>query len=159
MAFVEAPQTMEEVAAVPRLVNGPCLLNVVWRGKTPELTFGEAERMGYRLAIVPGLLFKAALGICDAVLSELPSTDRHPVPVDSLTIREAFRRVGADEWDAVSDRFAVVKPASVEGWRALQRCSTRSGRLMPSWSAQMVSYCCISIATSSTTVRETPSAC
>jgi hypothetical protein len=29
MAFVEAPQTLEEVAAVPRLVNGPCLLNVV----------------------------------------------------------------------------------------------------------------------------------
>src|SRR5262245_4361934 len=33
MAFVEAPQTLEEVAAVPRLVKGPCLLNVVWRGK------------------------------------------------------------------------------------------------------------------------------
>src|SRR5229473_4109704 len=30
MAFVEAPQTLEEVAAVPRLVKGPCLLNVVW---------------------------------------------------------------------------------------------------------------------------------
>ena len=30
MAFVEAPQTQDEVAAVPRLVNGPCLLNVVF---------------------------------------------------------------------------------------------------------------------------------
>ena len=37
MAFVEAPQTLEEVAAVPRLVNGPCLLNVVRGGKTPDL--------------------------------------------------------------------------------------------------------------------------
>src|SRR3954466_2224632 len=35
MAFVEAPQTLEEVAAVPRLVKGPCLLNVVRGGKTP----------------------------------------------------------------------------------------------------------------------------
>jgi hypothetical protein len=34
--------------------------------------------------------------------------------VNSLTIKEAFRRVGADDWDAVSDRFAVVKPAPVE---------------------------------------------
>src|SRR5882672_8693930 len=33
MAFVEAPQTPDEVAAVPRQVKGPCLLNVVWRGK------------------------------------------------------------------------------------------------------------------------------
>jgi 2-methylisocitrate lyase-like PEP mutase family enzyme len=114
MAFVEAPQTVEEVAAVPRLVKGPCLLNVVWRGKTPEVAFGEAERMGYRVAIVPGLLFKAVMGVCDAMLSELRSTDCHPVPIHSMTVREAFRRVGADEWDAVSDRFGVAKPAPVE---------------------------------------------
>ena len=35
IAFVEAPQTLEEITAVPRLVKGPCLLNVVWGGKTP----------------------------------------------------------------------------------------------------------------------------
>jgi 2-methylisocitrate lyase-like PEP mutase family enzyme len=114
MAFVEAPQTIEEVAEVPRLVKGPCLLNVVWRGKTPEITFGEAERMGYRFAIVPGLLFKAVIGVCDAMLSELRSTDRHPVLTPSMTVREAFQRVGADEWDAVSDRFGIAKPAPVE---------------------------------------------
>src|SRR5215510_2570625 len=34
MAFVEAPQTMEEVRQVPKLVNGPCFLNIVWKGKT-----------------------------------------------------------------------------------------------------------------------------
>jgi 2-methylisocitrate lyase-like PEP mutase family enzyme len=110
MAFVEAPQTMDEVAAVPSLVKGPCLLNVVWRGKTPEVAFAEAERMGYRFAIVPGLLFKSVIGICDAMLSELRSTDRHPVPMHSMTVGEAFRRVGADEWDAISDRFSVAKP-------------------------------------------------
>src|ERR1700680_2492130 len=114
MAFVEAPQTMEEVAAVPRLVKGPCLLNVVWRGKTPEIAFGDAERMGYRFAIVPGLLFKAVIGVCDAVLSEMRSSERHPVPMQSLTVREAFRRVGADEWGAVSDRFGVAKRTPVE---------------------------------------------
>jgi 2-methylisocitrate lyase-like PEP mutase family enzyme len=114
MAFVEAPQTMEEVAEVPRLVKGPCLLNVVWRGKTPEITLGEAERMGYRFAIVPGLLFKAVIGVCDAMLSELRSTDRHPVLTHRMTVREAFQRVGADEWDAVSDRFGIAKPSPVE---------------------------------------------
>jgi 2-methylisocitrate lyase-like PEP mutase family enzyme len=104
MAFVEAPQTLEEVAAVPRLVKGPCLLNVVWRGKTPEVGFEEAQHMGYRLAIVPGMLFKAVIGVCDATLAELRSTGRHPVPTNSMTVRQAFARVGADEWDAVSER-------------------------------------------------------
>jgi 2-methylisocitrate lyase-like PEP mutase family enzyme len=113
MAFVEAPQTLEEVAAVPRLVNGPCLLNVVWRGKTPEVAFAEAERMGYRLAIVPGLLFKAVIGICDAMLSEMRSSGRHPVPVRSMTVSEAFRRVGADEWDAISESISAMKAAPV----------------------------------------------
>src|SRR5260221_7744904 len=114
MAFVEAPQTIEEVAAVPRLVKRPCLLNVVWRGKTPEVAFGEAERIGYRVAIVPGMLFKAVIRVCDATLSELRRIDRHPVPLQSMTVREAFRRVGADEWDAISDRFWVAKPPPVE---------------------------------------------
>src|SRR5215216_6715244 len=80
MAFVEAPQTLEEVAAVPRLVQGPCLLNVVRGGKTPDLDLGEAERMGYKLAIVPGLLIKNVVGICEQMLSELAATRRHPAP-------------------------------------------------------------------------------
>jgi 2-methylisocitrate lyase-like PEP mutase family enzyme len=65
MAFVEAPQTQDEVAAVPRLVGGPCLLNVVWGGKTPDVDLRDAEAMGYKLAIVPGLLIKSVVGICD----------------------------------------------------------------------------------------------
>ncbi len=56
MAFVEAPQTVDEVAAVPRLVKGPCLLNVVYGGKTPDVDLREAAAMGYKLAIVPALL-------------------------------------------------------------------------------------------------------
>jgi 2-methylisocitrate lyase-like PEP mutase family enzyme len=110
MAFVEAPQTVEEVAAVPGLVKGPCLLNVVWRGKTPEVNFADAQAMGYKLAIVPGMLFKAVLGVCDATLAELRRIGKHPVPANSMTVREAFRRVGADEWDAVQKRFRIPEP-------------------------------------------------
>jgi 2-methylisocitrate lyase-like PEP mutase family enzyme len=107
MAFVEAPQTLEEVMAVPRLVEGPCLLNLVWRGKTPDIAFADAQSAGYKLAIVPGLLFKAVIGICDAMLGELKSKGRHPDIDTKLTVREAFRRVGADQWDAVSERFGA----------------------------------------------------
>ena len=80
MAFVEAPQTMDELAAVPKRVAGPCLLNVVRGGKTPEIDLRQAQQMGYRLAIVPGLLLKAVIGACDEVLAELKATHVHPVP-------------------------------------------------------------------------------
>ena len=105
MAFVEAPQTMEEVAAVPRLVKGPCLLNVVRHGKTPEVDLRDAESMGYKLAIVPGLLLKSVIGICEHALEELKSTHRHPPLFKELTVREAFQISGADEWDALRTAF------------------------------------------------------
>jgi 2-methylisocitrate lyase-like PEP mutase family enzyme len=105
MAFVEAPQTMDELAAVPKLVAGPCLLNVVRGGKTPEIDLKRAQQMGYRLAIVPGLLLKAVIGACDEVLAELKAHHIHPVPRSDMTVREAFNRVGAVEWDALRTRF------------------------------------------------------
>jgi 2-methylisocitrate lyase-like PEP mutase family enzyme len=105
MAFVEAPQTLEEVALVPRLVRGPCLLNVVRGGKTPLRDLAEAERMGYKLAIVPGLLIQNVIGICEKMLSELAAARRHPEPVREMGVREIFALSGADEWDALRTRF------------------------------------------------------
>ncbi|MEI7712651.1 MAG: isocitrate lyase/PEP mutase family protein [Rhodospirillales bacterium] len=105
MAFLEAPQTMEEIAAVPKLVRGPCLLNVVWGGKTPDIDLLEAETFGYKLAIVPGLLFKATIGACDDVLAALQSEHRHPVPHGAMTVRDAFNRAGAREWDVFRTQF------------------------------------------------------
>lgn len=83
LAFVEAPQTLEEVSAVPRLVQGPCLLNIVWRGKTPDVSLDAARAMGYRLAILPAVLLTAVIGVCDAMLRELQETRRHPVPPET----------------------------------------------------------------------------
>jgi 2-methylisocitrate lyase-like PEP mutase family enzyme len=105
VAFVEAPQTMEEVAAVPKLVNGPCLLNVVWRGKTPSVPLGDAERFGYKLAILPGMLFKAVIGACDQMLEALKRDNVHPPPIKDMSLREGFARVGADQWDRLREQF------------------------------------------------------
>jgi 2-methylisocitrate lyase-like PEP mutase family enzyme len=107
MAFLEAPQTLEEIAAVPKLVHGPCMLNVVWGGKTPLMDLPEAQTMGYKLAILPGLLFKNVIGICDQVLQEVKETNRHPAPSNGLSVRQVFNRFGADEWDARRTEFRV----------------------------------------------------
>ena len=111
MAFVEAPQTLDEVAAVPRLVAGPCLLNVVRGGKTPDLDLKEAEAMGYKLAIIPGMLMQSVVAICERVLAELKATHRHPPLINEITLPEMFRRFGADEWDARRTRF---RPAAAQ---------------------------------------------
>jgi 2-methylisocitrate lyase-like PEP mutase family enzyme len=110
MVFLEAPQTLDEVAAVPRLVKGPCLLNVVRGGKTPDLDLNDAERMGYRLAIVPGLLIKNVIGICEQALAALKAEHRHPALVKEMTVREVFQVSGADEWDALRTAFRPPAP-------------------------------------------------
>ena len=103
MAFLEAPQTQAEVEAVPRLVNGPCLLNIVSGGKTPVLDLAYAERVGFKLAILPGILFQTAIDAFDAALAEVKARRRHPEM--KVGLKEKFRRVGAEEWDALRERF------------------------------------------------------
>lgn len=103
IAFVEAAHTLEEVAAIPKRVMGPCLLNVVPGGKTPITDLREAEAMGYKLAILPGLMLKAVLESGDAALAELKATSRSPAV--TATVAQVFRRFGADEWDGLRQRF------------------------------------------------------
>jgi len=94
--FLEAPQTMEEIAAVPKRVNGPCLLNVVRGGKTPEIALEDAERMGYAIAIVPGLLLGGIIQTCDRLLADLKQGKFPPV---TGSPGKTFARFGAAEWD------------------------------------------------------------
>ena len=93
MAFVEAPESLEEVAAVPRLVRGPCLLNMVWRGKRPDVAIDDAQAMGYKLAILLVLLFNAVVGVSDKLMAELKQKRRHPMPKQTN-----HRRSFSGEW-------------------------------------------------------------
>jgi len=110
VAFVEAPQTMEELAAVPKQVKGPCLLNIVRRGKTPPIELQQAEDMGYKLAILPTLLFRGVIGCCEELLAEVKQ-GRFPKPPKDLSPHEAFARFGAEAWDELRERYREPKPA------------------------------------------------
>ncbi len=103
MAFVEATQTLEEVAAVPLKVKGPCMLNLVPGGRTPILGLEAFESMGYRLAILPGLLLFAMIEAGDAALSMVKRTSASPSSNEPIS--EVFRRLGADEWEALRSRY------------------------------------------------------
>jgi carboxyvinyl-carboxyphosphonate phosphorylmutase len=101
MAFVEAVQDLEEMAAAPARVKGPCLLNVVPGGKTPLVDMSTAQAMGYRLAIFPGLSLRTAIGAIDAALERLKVNQMADAPKPGHTVLSGFQRFGADEWDAI----------------------------------------------------------
>ena len=131
MAFVEAPQTLAEVEAVPKLVKAPCLLNIVSGGKTPNVDFAEAERMGYGLAILPSLLIRGIIETCDELLAE---TKRHgrtagplrrvdPGAADAPGLRgpaATFARFGAAEWDRRRTEFRVAVRPKASGRNAAE---------------------------------------
>ena len=114
MAFVEAPQTLDETAAVPKLVKGPCMLNMVWKGKTPDLSMDEAAKLDYAFMILPGLLTRTVVGACDAALAELKAKGRHPVPQSNITPQQGFQLSGADEWDRYRTQFRDQPPRAAE---------------------------------------------
>jgi 2-methylisocitrate lyase-like PEP mutase family enzyme len=103
MAFVEATQSVEEAASVPRLVGGPCVLNIVPGGLTPISNLAEANDMGYRLAILPAHLFLAKTGAAEASLLELRNTNL--VRPSSQSISQLFRKFGLDEWEVLRSKF------------------------------------------------------
>jgi 2-methylisocitrate lyase-like PEP mutase family enzyme len=112
MIFLEAPQSLEEIRAVPRLVKGPCLLNVVRGGKTPPISVEAAEEAGYRLAIIPGLLLKQVITACQQTLQALKPAAEAPAPASGQSVKDFFRLFGADEWDARRTAFRTEATAS-----------------------------------------------
>ena len=111
LVFLEGPQTLDEIARIPSAVGGPCMLNVVFGGKTPLLDLRDVAQMGYVLAILPGLLSKSVIGVCDTVLEELKQTHMHPTPPGAPEVRQTFNRFGADRWDALRTRFQSAPDA------------------------------------------------
>ena len=101
MAFVEATQNVEEMASVPRRVKGPCLLNMVAGGKTPIVSLKDAQDMGYRMTIMPGLLLRTAIATFDRVLHDVRESGTMKNVTPEFRIADGFRRFGADEWDAL----------------------------------------------------------
>lgn len=112
MIFLEATQTVEEAASVPHRVHGPCLLNVVMGGLTPVHDVAEAQRMGYRLAILPALLFGTMVGRALEALAQLKATNRHPPFPGDLTPQQLFACFGAHRWDALRAPPAAARTAA-----------------------------------------------
>ncbi|TFZ04449.1 isocitrate lyase/PEP mutase family protein [Ramlibacter rhizophilus] len=104
MAFVEATQSAQEAAEVPRAVHGPCLLNVVQGGRTPVADLRQAEEMGYRMTILPSVLMTAFLEAGDAALAALHGTRQ--VAASRSSVQDVFRRFGMDAWNALRQPLA-----------------------------------------------------
>jgi 2-methylisocitrate lyase-like PEP mutase family enzyme len=70
--FVEAPETLEHLRALPRLLPDlPLVANVVPGGRTPELSLEELAELGFRLVLHANLLMRVMVQAGQGALAHL----------------------------------------------------------------------------------------
>ena len=69
LIFIEAPTDVEQLARIPKLINGPTLVNVA--PKTPYLHIKEYAQMGYAMGIYPAISITCVYSALKEKLAEL----------------------------------------------------------------------------------------
>jgi len=109
--FVEAPQSEDELAEIPRRLPGvPLLVNVFKGGKTPMLPMDRLQGMGYRIAIYPSETQRAAIHSMRRALTTLKREGSTESIDDSLTtFKERDKVVGLDDWQKIENEYLRVE--------------------------------------------------
>src|SRR6516164_650907 len=103
--FVEAPERIEEMAELPKLVTAPLLINMVVGGKTPIIGREELARMGYALVLYANVALQGAISGMQQALRQLQAqgqmTENGPV----ASFKERQRLVGKPMFDELERRY------------------------------------------------------
>jgi len=101
--FVEAPQSLGELARIGRSFDVPQLANMLEDGDTPMLSPGELADLGFAMVAYPtSLIFRIAHGMQETLRAMRRGQLTGTPPELGL---EAFKRiVGFDQWAAVEER-------------------------------------------------------
>lgn len=117
--FVEAPRTREEMARIPREVEGvPHLVNLVEGGKTPILPRAELAEMGFSIALYANVALRAAMAGTIRALTHLAGTGSSIGLEDAIVgMAERQRVVGLPEVEALERDFLAPSALHPDGRR------------------------------------------
>ena len=112
MTFVEAPQNLDELSAIPGRLAAPQMLNMVLGGKTPIIDAAAAGEMGYALVLYANAALQAAVQGIQTTLTALKAKG---VLEESMVtaFAERQRLVGQAEFDAMEERYAAGAPTHI----------------------------------------------
>jgi len=106
VSFVEAPQSPAEIAAIPRLLPWPQIINIVLGGRTPELPNERLRELGFAGVLYANVALQSALRGMQEALSVLRKDgrmgDAGKLAVD---FSERQRLVGKAEFDALERKY------------------------------------------------------
>jgi 2-methylisocitrate lyase-like PEP mutase family enzyme len=101
--FVEAPQSLEELALIGRSFDVPQLANMLEDGDTPMLSPAELAELGFAMVAYPtSLIFRIAHGMQEALQAMRSGQLTDSPPALGF---EAYKRiVGFDQWAELEER-------------------------------------------------------
>ena len=111
MTFVEAPESLEDLKAVPKRLGAPQLLNMVLGGKTPIIGAADAGAMGFALVLYANAALQGAILGMQTALKALKTQgvlDERAV----ASFAERQRLVDKAAFDAMETRYAAGAPTS-----------------------------------------------
>jgi 2-methylisocitrate lyase-like PEP mutase family enzyme len=105
--FVEAPQSVAELEAIPARLPGPHLANIVFGGKTPALARERLAAMGFSGIVYANAALQAAVAGMSRVLRHLAATGSLAGVEDALaSFAERQNLVDYDRFAALDWRYA-----------------------------------------------------
>jgi 2-methylisocitrate lyase-like PEP mutase family enzyme len=106
VTFVEAPETLEDLKAVPHRLKAPQLVNMVLGGKTPIIDAKAAADMGFSLVLYANAALQGAVHGMQSTLAALKQNGvLNEAAVTSFAERQ--RLVGKPEFDRMETRYAA----------------------------------------------------
>lgn len=113
LTFLEAPQTVDEVLAVPAAIPVPQVINLVEGGKTPIVTLDKLA--DFRIALFANLALQASIRGMQRALTSLRRTGTIPVGGDEIVPwTERQRIVDKPRFDELERRYAAARPHEEE---------------------------------------------
>jgi methylisocitrate lyase len=106
--FVEAPESLAQMAEIGKRAPKPIVANMIEKGRTPVLSRAELSKMGFDLILYPlAGIFAAAQALKD-VYDKLKRDETTQGMYDKLMTFEAFNElIGVEEKYKVAERFGV----------------------------------------------------
>ncbi|PTW46593.1 MULTISPECIES: isocitrate lyase/PEP mutase family protein [Rhodovulum] len=107
ITFVEAPQSVEELAGIPKALPGtPQIVNLVVGGKTPILDLAELDGMGFKLVLYANVALQSAVYGMQKALGQLREQGRMDESGPLAGFLERQRVVRKDFFDDLEKHYA-----------------------------------------------------
>lgn len=108
ITFVEAPESVEELRAIPaRLPHTPQLVNLVVGGRTPILPLEELGAMGFKLVLYANVALQGAIYGMQNALGQLKADGSLDEGGPVASFKERQRLVNKPFYDTLEKRYAT----------------------------------------------------